>query len=71
MSRRSLWRRCYLSWLVAGCGVLCAGPSPADERHRTPAEIELRRTEIAARLAVLADEEAVLTAPCCSSSSPR
>jgi hypothetical protein len=33
----------------------------AGERHRTPAEIELRRSEIAARLVALAGEEAALS----------
>jgi hypothetical protein len=48
--------------LVAVCVVLCGQVSKADPRHRTPAEIELRRAEVAERLAVLADEEVVLTA---------
>jgi hypothetical protein len=41
--------------------LLCGAVSAAAGRHRTPAEIELRRGEVAARLAVLADEELVLT----------
>jgi hypothetical protein len=54
------WRAC-LRVLVAACIALNSIPSAAEDRHRTPAEIELRRSEIAARLAVLADEEATLT----------
>lgn len=46
--------------LVIACIVLGAGVSTAGERFRTPAEIELRRAEIAARLVVLAEEEAML-----------
>ena len=55
-------RRTCQRVLVAACVVLSPMPSTAGERHRTPAEVELRRSEIAARLAVLADEEALLTA---------
>jgi hypothetical protein len=54
--------RACLPVLVAACIALNSIPSAAQERHRTPAEIELRRSEIAARLAVLAVEEAMLTA---------
>ena len=54
-------RRTCQRVLVAACVVLSPIPSTAGERHRTPAEVELRRSEIAARLAVLADEEALLT----------
>ena len=46
--------------LVIACIVLGAGVSTAWERFRTPAEIELRRAEIAARLVVLAEEEVML-----------
>ena len=52
----------WLHILVAACIVFSPGSSAADDRHRTPAEIELRRSEITARLAVLAAEEAMLTA---------
>jgi hypothetical protein len=48
--------------LVAACIALSSMPSAAQDRHRTPAEVELRRSEIAARLVMLADEEATLTA---------
>jgi hypothetical protein len=48
--------------LVAACIVFSTASSAAGERHRTPAEIELRRSEIAARLAVLGEMEAMLTA---------
>jgi hypothetical protein len=51
-----------LRGLVAACVALSSIPLAAGERHRTPAEIELRRSEITARLAVLAAEEATLTA---------
>jgi hypothetical protein len=46
---------------VAACIVLCGYVPAADGRNRTPAEIEQRRLEVAARLAVLADEEVALT----------
>lgn len=46
--------------VAAACLVVCVEVSMANERYRTPAEIELRRSEIAAQLAVLADEEATL-----------
>ena len=55
-------RRACLPVLVTACIVLSPIPSAAAERHRTPAEIELRRSEIAARLANLAAEQTVLTA---------
>jgi hypothetical protein len=54
--------RACLRVLVAACIVFSPASSAAGERHRTPAEIELRRSEISARLAVLAAEEALLTA---------
>ena len=46
--------------VVAAACIVCADVSIANERYRTPAEIELRRSEIVARLAMLADEEATL-----------
>ena len=52
----------WLHILVAACIVFSPASSAAHDRHRTPAEIELRRSEITARLAVLAAEEAMLTA---------
>ena len=54
--------RACLSVLVAAGIALGSTPSAGEDRHRTPAEIELRRSEIAARLTVLAAEEARLTA---------
>jgi hypothetical protein len=42
--------------LAVGVIFFCAAASTAAERHRTPAEIELRRAEIASRLADLAEE---------------
>ena len=46
--------------VAAACVIVCAEVSIANERYRTPAEIELRRSEIAAQLVVLAGEEATL-----------
>jgi hypothetical protein len=54
--------RACLRVVVAACIVFSPAASAADERHRTPAEIELRRSEITARLVILAAEEATLTA---------
>jgi hypothetical protein len=54
--------RARLRMLVASAIVVSATSSAAAERHRTPAEIELRRSEIAERLAVLAADETMLTA---------
>src|SRR5688500_17127585 len=54
--------RACLRVLATACIVFSSAWSAAGERHRTPAEIELRRSEIAARLAVLATEEARLAA---------
>jgi hypothetical protein len=63
MSRRCFSHRFCLPLLVAAGVGLCGNLSSlAGERYRTPAEIELRRAEVAARLAALADEERVLTA---------
>jgi hypothetical protein len=55
-------RRAGLTVLVASCLGLSPLSSWGTERHRTPAEVELRRSEIAARLAALAVEETVLRA---------
>lgn len=55
-------RRACLRLLVAMGITLGAIPSLAENRHRTPAEIELRRSEIATRLAVLAADEEMLIA---------
>jgi hypothetical protein len=46
--------------VVAACLVMGAGASSGEGRFRTPAEIELRRAEIARRLAALAEEQVVL-----------
>jgi hypothetical protein len=54
--------RACLRVIVAASISIISIPSAAEDRHRTPAEIEVRRAEIAARLAVLGAEEAMLTA---------
>jgi hypothetical protein len=55
-------RACLRVFVAAGIALSSLPTAAAEDRHRTPAEIELRRSEIAARLAVLAAEEATLTA---------
>lgn len=46
--------------VVAACLVLGAGASSGEVRFKTPAEIELRRAEIARRLATLAEERVLV-----------
>jgi hypothetical protein len=52
----------FSTGVVAACVVLSPLSTSGAERHRTPAEVELRRLEIATRLSVLAAEQTVLTA---------
>jgi hypothetical protein len=54
--------RACLRVFAAACIAFSSMPSAAADRHRTPAELELRRSEIAAQLAVLAAAQAMLTA---------